>query len=401
MTTFLQFLETKGITAEADGDLIYSNGSSITQNDLSTNLTAWLKSADVFGSTDFYNYVKTTLGLSDGDALLTMLQNGTYRVELNQNSDGAPYIAELGGLIAFDSLFAGAEDTAVKTGKTTQERWYVTEYVEQAQANQPPVADPIYACATETQSQYGSAVTDLTIVNTDPDGLTVDLLDPNKVSDPDSDPLSVTGIQFYDKDGVPIETPSYVTFSQANGTFTIDQNHSDLNDLLKDQLLELSARYTISDGVNPDVENTVYIQITGTSDKYGGHDQETYAKTGQSGGQTFAGSLAIPELTDPSNFDFSAILTMSALGDFDRTNESVSVDDAVGSDDIAVLVPLQGSASGSDPNQGDTITSVGPVEVALTVTALNDGSVSYSGTFSGQVAVGSTATLELDYAYWA
>ena len=83
----------------------------MTQNEFSVKYTAWL------------NYLVAEYGLgndADGD--------GTVEIGLNQNDpNGTPWIE---GMTAeeLDALFSSAESFTVKTGKTTQTRYYSDEF---------------------------------------------------------------------------------------------------------------------------------------------------------------------------------------------------------------------------------------------------------------------------------
>ena len=270
--SFLDYLATKNIFLQTnlagDGlaDLVYgsaTNGDSsiITQNDFSVNYTAWLKTV-VFGSDDFIDYVDS-LDLAGEADILAKLNAGTFTVELNQNSaTGAPYIKELQGLVDFDALFGDSAGTTLRTGRTTQDRFYVSDAAVPA-GNEAPTASTIEDTATETQSTFDE---DGTINNQDLPAdsslKTIDLL--GTANDPDGDTLTASGFVFKDKDGNVIAQPSYVTIDGSN--LKIEQNHPDLNHLGVGEELKISVTYTISDGLGGSVENTASLTITGTND---------------------------------------------------------------------------------------------------------------------------------------
>jgi hypothetical protein len=180
---FIQYLDsiygTVTVTADSqtvDGGDILIDGQSITQSQFSTSFTAWLKSDDVFGGDGFRDYVANQLaGNQDLSTILAMLDAGTYTVELNQNSAGSPYIVELAGLIDFNALFSGAEDSIVKTGKVTQERFYVTDF--STDLNTPPDAhNDRWFVSDNTTATFGQ---NAALAND---------------TDDDSDPLSIVAI---------------------------------------------------------------------------------------------------------------------------------------------------------------------------------------------------------------
>ena len=117
--SFNGWLGEQGLATISDGT---------TQSYFAVNYTAWL--TEIFNSEEVLAYL-------DGLGIDT---SGGIVVKLNQNSeDGAPYI-EVGGVAyydVFESFFGGRTDVDLKTGKTSQERWYSDSF--EFGANEAPV----------------------------------------------------------------------------------------------------------------------------------------------------------------------------------------------------------------------------------------------------------------------
>lgn len=88
----------------------------------------------------FEAYINSlSLTQTEKDEIIAPIDSGEFSIELNQNSEGAPYIPELAAYdIDWDAAFSDGQDSTVKTGKTTQERWYVESFVGQTIANEDP-----------------------------------------------------------------------------------------------------------------------------------------------------------------------------------------------------------------------------------------------------------------------
>jgi hypothetical protein len=395
--SFLDYLGTKNIflqtnlAGDGQADLVYgsaTNGdaSIITQNDFSVNYTAWLKSA-VFGSDDFYNYVDS-LDLANETDILAKLDAGDFHVELNQNSStGSPYITELQGLVDFDALFGDSTGTTLKTGRTTQDRFYVSE-VDLPEANQAPTATHIEATATETESEYAGEFGVITNQDLpgDTDPKEINLL--STASDPDGDPLTVSAIQFFDENGDPIAKPDYITID--GNKLIVEQNHPDLNELLDGATLNISVEYTISDDHGHSIQNTADLEITGTADQY------------QSVGNE--GSISDTHVNADSNqhvldLNLDNDLPDNAIPDsFSFHSGTITADSA----NVAAPEGVTVSDDGADDWADDAFnlpTEDGTSENLDVPGALDDGQVDYIANITGPNEADDAVTVTVDYQY--
>lgn len=262
--------------------------------------------------------------------------------------------------------------TAIKAPVGYDENW--------DEANAPPTAEPIEVAVTEQDDEADPG-------GTDPE-VTVDLLDPTKVSDPDGDSLSIVdgSVKLLTEGGAG-DLPSYITVSGS--TLTIDPNSSELDALRKGETLELVVTYTITDGKGGSVDNTVTITVTGTADKYSG--STNYSTTWLTNDPV---SLSVPLEAPEGAFNFSGTAEISVNGDLDRTNESISITFEGGGTFTFAGSTSMGPNLG-EANSGQWVTGTGSETFASA-----DGLLDVSYDTSPQVQVGGTINLDITYDYW-
>jgi hypothetical protein len=384
------------------------------QGQLSSSYTAALTNA-LMNSTvaDWIGFLAKQSGLSTADALAVKqavidgnftlsdlfgaAQSKTGAVDGTNVADPTPKITVNGHTFDLTSILTGldtetwTQPNTVGTGKkaTTEIVYHTREFYTDTKEpadydanwsveNQDPDATPITANLTEDVPPAGPI--DLLSTASDSDGGT---------------PAVVAGSLTFSINGGPASAtqPAFITI--VDNIVTVDTSHPDLQpggayDIKLGETLTVVVGYAIEDGQGGSTDNVLTINIAGAADQYHASDSVTVTKdTSSMSGDTFAGVF---DLEDGFNYA-NVTASFSAFGDFDRTNENVSVTGDV-------TFALGGSAT-SGPNPENLDDALGPVNASVNLAAIADGDVDYTITFSNNVADGSTATLGIQYDYWA
>lgn len=240
--------------------------------------------------------------------------------------------------------------------------------------NQPPSAEPILKELTE---DVAASPIDLLATASDPDGDTLSVVAGSLSFSVDGDAGSST-------------PPAYITV--VDNIVTVDTSHPDLQpggaiDLKLGETLTVVVNYTIEDGQGGSTTNALTIEIAGSADIYTGTESFTFQKIGgDTTERSFSGSFTV----DTDGFD--GIVTVSGNADLNAKNESLG--GTIDSGSFSIV--------GADSNSTSTET-LNPYSktVVLSDADFTDGTIAFNGTFSQQVANGSTVAVQLEYNYWA
>jgi VCBS repeat-containing protein len=220
LTTFTDFLVTKNLST-----------ANLTQSQFSTYYTAWLTS--IFSDANVQQWLRDTYKID--------LAGQAIQVNLNQNSGTLlPTVNGITDQRIYDALFGAKSSLTVGTGKTTQERWYVSSFEDAALKAMfaPKVSGPVTGQATE-------------------DGATVTLNALANVTDADTklDALNVSYSSL----------PAGVSYDNTTKSFVLDPSHEAYQHLAKGEPYTVTFTYTVSDGKYP-TEASASWTITGTND---------------------------------------------------------------------------------------------------------------------------------------
>ncbi|MDK1387902.1 hypothetical protein QN224_21005 [Sinorhizobium sp. 8-89] len=354
---------------------------------------------------DYIGFLANQAGLSVDDALVVKAavvagdftlsnlfaaaQSKIGPVDGGSITDPAPTMLVNGVEIDLTAILTGIDtetwSTVQASGKKTETIYHTREFYTDTRepadfdagwssANQPPSAEPILKDLTE-----------------DVAASPIDLL--ATASDPDGDTLSVVAgsLSFsIDGDAGSMTPPAYLTV--VDNIVTVDTSHPDLQpggaiDLKLGETLTVVVNYTIEDGQGGSTTNALTIEIAGSADIYSGTESFTFQKIG---GDTterwFSGSFAVE--TD----GFDGIVTVSGDADLNSIRESLG--GTIDSSSFSIV--------GTDSNSSTTET-LNPYSktVILSDADFADGTIAFEGTFSQQVANGSTVAVHLEYNYWA
>ncbi|RDI60975.1 VCBS domain-containing protein [Microvirga subterranea] len=225
LTTFNEFLLAKQISFTSGGEPV------LTQSQFSTYYTAWLTS--IFSDPAVQQWLRDNYKID--------LAGKAIQVNLNQNSDTLlPTVNGITDQKIYDALFGEKSSLIVGTGKTTQERSYVSDFEDTALKAMfaPKVSGPVTGQATE-------------------DGTAAPLKALANITDADTklDSLKVLYSNL----------PAGVTYDESTKSFVLDTSNEAYQHLAKGQTDKVSFTYIVSDG-KYQTEATATWTITGTND---------------------------------------------------------------------------------------------------------------------------------------
>jgi VCBS repeat-containing protein len=276
LTTFTEFLQTKGLSTTG-----------LTQSQFSTNYTAWLTS--IFSDANVQQWLRDTYKID--------LAGQAIQVNLNQNSSTLlPTVNGITDQRIYDALFGDKSSLMVGTGKTAQERSYVSGFEADALKAMfaPKVSGPVTGQATE-------------------DGATVTLNALANVTDADTklDNLKVSYSSL----------PAGVTYDEVTKSFVLDTSNEAYQHLAKGQTDKVSFTYIVSDGKYDTTASATWT-ITGTNDV----PTVSGAVTGTA---TEDGSASILNaLANATDKDDGAVLTVVNVPAADKLPAGVAYDAA-------------------------------------------------------------------------
>jgi VCBS repeat-containing protein len=220
LTTFTEFLQTKGLSTTG-----------LTQSQFSTNYTAWVTS--IFSDANVQQWLRDTYKID--------LAGQAIQVNLNQNSSTLlPTVNGITDQRIYDALFGDKSSLTVGTGKTSQERSYVSSFEDAALKAMfaPKASGPVTGQASE-------------------DGAAAPLKALANVTDADTklDNLKVSYSSL----------PAGVTYDEVTKSFVLDPSNKAYQHLAKGQTDKVSFTYIVSDGKYDTTASATWT-ITGTND---------------------------------------------------------------------------------------------------------------------------------------
>lgn len=325
-TALIEYLMTDG--ADYVAFLAYlSNGNDV---DAALTLKALVEGGS-FTVSGLFSAAQSKTGAVDGDSITD--PTPTLMVTMG---DGSTVSIDL--TLMMGDLDTETWNTITKSGTIYHTReffstadapeGYETDWAD-ATENQAPTADPITWGVTEYDEHA--------VASSAADPETIDLLTDAGASDPDGDALSVVAgtVKIDNGDGTYSDLPSYLSY--ADGKLTIDRNSAEFDTLYKDDTLQVTIAYDITDGQGHTITNSVDLTITGTADQFhysyptgsSASASQTLAPDGSDPDGSFAspdGSFDVtldPADLDADAFDFSGSATVTVTGDINKINGTV------------------------------------------------------------------------------